>query len=119
MINGSDQCSGRVEVYHNNHWLPAINLNWGMNEATVVCREMNCGDPVKATGSFGQSEDLRGYQVTCNGRESSLGDCSLREYTATSRNRVADAGVECSGKTEFEFHSLIVDGHIRCNDTAV
>ncbi|KAG7242989.1 hypothetical protein INR49_017680 [Caranx melampygus] len=100
VINGSDQCSGRVEVYHDNHWLPAINLNWGMNEATVVCREMNCGDPVMVTGSFGQSEDLRGYQVTCTGRETSLTDCSLRQYTATSHNRVADAGVQCSGNVK-------------------
>ncbi|XP_022624421.1 deleted in malignant brain tumors 1 protein-like [Seriola dumerili] len=97
VINGTNQCSGRVEVHHGGHWSPAFNLNWGMNEATVVCREMNCGDPVKVTGSFGQGDDLRGYQVICTGRETSLTQCSLREYVATSRNHVEEAAVECTG----------------------
>lgn len=107
VINGSDQCSGRVEVYHGGHWLPAFNLNWGMNEASVVCREMNCGDPVKVTGSFGKGDDLRGYQVTCNGRESSLTQCSLREYVV-GHNRVEDAAVQCSGNVR------LADGSNRC-----
>lgn len=68
-----------------------------MNEATVVCREMNCGDPVKFTGSFGQSGDLRGYKISCNGKESSLTKCTVRDYVRTSNDRIQEAAVECSG----------------------
>lgn len=70
-----------------------------MNEAAVVCREMNCGDPVKVTGSFGQGDYQRGYKVSCSGRESSLSQCSLREYARNNNDHVEEAAVECSGKT--------------------
>lgn len=99
LVNGTNQCSGRVEFYHGVHWSPAYNVNWGMNEAAVVCREMNCGDPVKFSGSFGQGRDLRGYKVSCSGSESSLTQCTLREYARTGNDRIEEAVVECSGKT--------------------
>uniref|UniRef100_A0A4W6E315 Soluble scavenger receptor cysteine-rich domain-containing protein SSC5D n=1 Tax=Lates calcarifer TaxID=8187 RepID=A0A4W6E315_LATCA len=99
LINGTDQCSGRVEVHHGDEWLPVYNVNWGMHEATVTCREMNCGDAVKTTGSFGQGGDLRGYKISCSGTESSLTQCGVRDYTRTSHDRIEEAVVECSGKT--------------------
>ncbi|XP_029352823.1 deleted in malignant brain tumors 1 protein-like isoform X2 [Echeneis naucrates] len=108
VINGTDQCSGRVEVYHNGHWAPAFNLNWGTNEASVVCREMSCGDAVKTTQSFGQGDDLSGYQITCNGRETSLTQCTLRTYTATSHNDIEQAAVKCSGNVR------LANGANRC-----
>lgn len=106
LIGGTDQCSGRVEFHHGDQWSPAYNLNWGMNEATVVCREMNCGEPVKASGSFGQSGEQRGYRISCSGRETSLTHCSLTEYVKTSNDNIGEAGVECSGKTEVEAPKL-------------
>uniref|UniRef100_A0A673B6Z1 Soluble scavenger receptor cysteine-rich domain-containing protein SSC5D n=1 Tax=Sphaeramia orbicularis TaxID=375764 RepID=A0A673B6Z1_9TELE len=75
LVNGTDRCSGRVEVLYN-----ALNFNWGINEATVVCREMNCGDAVQFSGSSSQVEELRGYKVSCTGTESSLTQCTLTEY---------------------------------------
>ncbi|XP_040920255.1 deleted in malignant brain tumors 1 protein-like [Toxotes jaculatrix] len=100
VINGTDQCSGRVEVYHEGHWSPAYNVNWGMHEAAVVCREMNCGDPVKVTRSFGQGSNLRGYKVSCTGRESSLTQCSLIPYERTGQIHVEEAAVQCSGNVK-------------------
>ncbi|XP_044025482.1 deleted in malignant brain tumors 1 protein-like isoform X2 [Siniperca chuatsi] len=108
LINGTDQCSGRVEFHHGGRWSPAYNVNWGMNEAAVVCREMNCGDPVKFSGSFGQDGELTGYKVSCGGRESALTQCTLTEYTSTSHNRIEVAAVECSGNVK------LTGGHSRC-----
>ena len=99
LINGTDQCSGRVEISQGGYLSPAFNFNWGMNEATVVCREMNCGDPVKFNVSYGQGGAQRGYKVSCSGRESSLSQCTLTEYVQTSNDRVDEAAVQCSGKT--------------------
>ncbi|XP_029984064.1 deleted in malignant brain tumors 1 protein-like [Sphaeramia orbicularis] len=98
LVNGTDRCSGRVEVYHDDQWLPALNFNWGMNEATVVCREMNCGDAAQFSGSSSQVEELRGYKVSCTGTESSLTQCTLTEYVRTSSDHMNDASVVCSGK---------------------
>ncbi|CAJ1078187.1 scavenger receptor cysteine-rich type 1 protein M130-like [Xyrichtys novacula] len=97
LINGTNQCSGRVELHDGVRWSPAFYINWGMSEAEVVCRMMDCGDPVKVSGSFGRGKETRGYKITCNGRESSLSQCNMRAYVRTSSDRVEEAGVECSG----------------------
>ncbi|XP_029984066.1 deleted in malignant brain tumors 1 protein-like [Sphaeramia orbicularis] len=97
LVNGTDRCSGRVEVYHDDQWLPALNFNWGINEATVVCKEMNCGDAAQFSGSSSQVEELRGYKVSCTGTESSLTQCTLTEYVRTSSDHMNDASVVCSG----------------------
>lgn len=108
VTNGSDHCSGRVEVYHNGVWAPAVNVNWGMNEAAVICREMNCGDAVSVSGSASQTELLGGYKVSCGGRESSVTQCTLREYTRTGGGHLNQASVECTGNVK------LVDGPNRC-----
>uniref|UniRef100_UPI0037E85BF4 scavenger receptor cysteine-rich domain-containing protein DMBT1-like n=1 Tax=Semicossyphus pulcher TaxID=241346 RepID=UPI0037E85BF4 len=108
LINGTDQCSGRVEFHHGGRWSPAFYINWGMSEAEVVCRMMNCGDPVKVSGSFGRGKETRGYRITCNGREGSLSQCTLRDYDRTGNNRVEEAGVQCSGSVR------LADGPTRC-----
>nr|XP_020494567.1 scavenger receptor cysteine-rich type 1 protein M130-like [Labrus bergylta] len=106
LINGTSQCSGRVELHNAGRWSPAYYISWGMSEAEVVCRMMNCGDPVKVSGSFGHSKATRGYKISCSGRESSLLQCDLREYVRTSS--VEEAGVECSGNVR------LADGQSRC-----
>ncbi|TDH00339.1 hypothetical protein EPR50_G00187460 [Perca flavescens] len=108
LMNGTDQCSGRVEFYHGGLWSAAYNLNWGMNEAAVVCREMNCGDPVKFSGSYGQGRHSRGYTISCSGRESSLTLCTLREYVRTGQDRFEEASVKCSGNVKLS------DGPSQC-----
>lgn len=99
LINGTGQCSGRVEFYLNGQWAPAYNLNWGKNEARVVCREMNCGDPVEFSTSFGRAGHQRGYRVSCTGSEDSVAQCTLREYTKNDDDQTEEAAVICSGKT--------------------
>ncbi|XP_042359266.1 deleted in malignant brain tumors 1 protein-like [Plectropomus leopardus] len=109
LINGSDQCSGRVEFYYGGQWASAYNYNWGINEASVVCREMNCGDPVSFSGSYGQGEKTGiGYKVSCSGRESSVTQCNLREYVRTSQDRIEEASVTCSGNVK------LIGGNNRC-----
>ncbi|XP_034554847.1 deleted in malignant brain tumors 1 protein-like isoform X2 [Notolabrus celidotus] len=108
LINGTDQCSGRVELHHGGRWSPLYYLNWGMSEAEVVCRMMDCGDPVKVSGSFGRGKEMRGYKVSCNGRESSLTQCTLRDFTRTSGDFIEEAGVHCSGNVR------LADGNNHC-----
>ncbi|CAG09101.1 unnamed protein product, partial [Tetraodon nigroviridis] len=99
LMNGTNQCSGRVEFYHNNQWAPAYNLNWGTKEARVVCREMNCGDPVESSSSFGQAGHQRGYRVNCIGTEDFVTQCTLREYTKSNNDPAEEAAVICSAPT--------------------
>ncbi|XP_072288954.1 scavenger receptor cysteine-rich type 1 protein M130-like isoform X2 [Eucyclogobius newberryi] len=108
IVDGRDQCSGSVEFYYDGEWLPAVNVNWGMNEAAVVCREMNCGDANSVSGSFSQTEVQRGFRVSCTGRESSLTQCSVRPYLRTNNEKLKYASVTCSGIVK------LVDGPNRC-----
>ncbi|XP_068433617.1 scavenger receptor cysteine-rich type 1 protein M130-like [Clinocottus analis] len=108
LINGTDQCSGRVEFYHGGHWASASSVNWGRNEAAVVCREMSCGDPVDLSRSYGQGGNLRWYKINCGGRESSLTQCTLVEYFRTGQDHTREASVKCSGNMKLS------DGPHRC-----
>ncbi|KAK7933217.1 hypothetical protein WMY93_004113 [Mugilogobius chulae] len=106
--SGPDQCSGSVDVYYDGEWLPAVNVNWGMNEAAVVCKEMNCGDPKSVSERYSQSEFQRGFKVSCTGRESSLSQCTVRAYTKISSEKLRYATTTCSGNVK------LVDGPNRC-----
>lgn len=64
-----------------------------------MCREMICGDPVESSTSFGQAGHQRGYTVSCSGRENSVTQCTLREYTKNNNDQTEEAAVTCSGKT--------------------
>ncbi|TKS76440.1 Deleted in malignant brain tumors 1 protein [Collichthys lucidus] len=113
LVNGSNQCSGRVEFHYGGRWAAAYNVNWGRNEAAVVCREMNCGDPVKFSGSFGRG-GLTGYKVTCVGGERSLSQCTVGQYS--SNNRIEEAGVECSGNVKLSNGSNRCAGRVEYYD---
>uniref|UniRef100_A0A087XXD5 Soluble scavenger receptor cysteine-rich domain-containing protein SSC5D n=1 Tax=Poecilia formosa TaxID=48698 RepID=A0A087XXD5_POEFO len=108
LINGTDTCSGRVEVYNGGRWSSVYNINFGMNEAAVVCRDMNCGDAVKASGSFGDSGELRGLKMSCSGTERSVTQCTVREYTRSRNDGTEEASVQCSGNVKLS------DGPHRC-----
>ncbi|XP_030201695.1 deleted in malignant brain tumors 1 protein isoform X2 [Gadus morhua] len=110
LLNGSNRCSGRVEIHQEGHWAPVFNANWGLNEALVVCREMQCGEPVVASTpfNFGHAGQATGYTTTCNGRETSISQCSLRGYAQTSQNHAAAATVVCSGNVR------LVNGSNKC-----
>ncbi|XP_055005198.1 deleted in malignant brain tumors 1 protein-like isoform X2 [Boleophthalmus pectinirostris] len=106
--NGTDLCSGRVEIYHNEMWSAAVNVNWGMTEATVICREMSCGDAVSVSESGSHNGLLGGVKVSCSGRESIITQCSLQQYTRTGSGHLGQASVVCSGDVK------LLDGPNRC-----
>uniref|UniRef100_A0A3Q1I898 SRCR domain-containing protein n=1 Tax=Anabas testudineus TaxID=64144 RepID=A0A3Q1I898_ANATE len=75
---GSTQCSGRVEIYHNNIWGTVCDDEWDLNDAAVVCRELNCGAALSAPTSalFGEGSDqIWLNKVACSGNERSLAEC--------------------------------------------
>lgn len=97
LINGTDRCSGRVEVFHNGHWGKICNNNWGNKEATVVCKELSCGSPknTQEPFSFGDTS-LRGYISRCSGNVSSISQCALEEHGG----RCDGVSLSCEGKIQ-------------------
>ncbi|CAI5671653.1 unnamed protein product, partial [Oreochromis niloticus] len=121
--SGSSRCSGRVEIFHNNMWGTVSDSNWNLNDAEVVCRQLNCGSALEATQSskFGTGTGqvwLTG--VTCSGNESSLTECQHTLWGNYYYNsyynyydyygHYYDVGVICSGDIR-----LVGSGSTRCS----
>ncbi|NXD18490.1 DMBT1 protein, partial [Nothocercus nigrocapillus] len=100
LVNGPNRCSGRVEVFHNLQWGTVCDDNWDLNDAKVVCKQLDCGTAVSAPGSslFGQGSGpiwLDG--VSCLGTEATLYECRAKPLGQHACNHVEDASVTCTG----------------------
>uniref|UniRef100_A0A3P9CS95 SRCR domain-containing protein n=1 Tax=Maylandia zebra TaxID=106582 RepID=A0A3P9CS95_9CICH len=115
--SGSTQCSGRVEIYHQKTWRTVCDDGWDLNDAEVVCRQLDCGSALKATQSahFGEGTgNIWLNEVSCSGSESSLADCQHRGFGTHSCAHHRDAGVICSGETLFDSCTCNTEKYVSC-----
>ncbi|XP_072214312.1 scavenger receptor cysteine-rich domain-containing protein DMBT1-like isoform X2 [Excalfactoria chinensis] len=118
LVNGPHRCSGRVEVFHSQQWGTVCHDDWDLNDANVVCRQLNCGTAVSAMrlSSFGQGSGpiwLEG--VRCLGTEATLTECPVKPRGLHSCSHLEDAGVVCSGLGISNISALrLVDGLSEC-----
>ncbi|XP_064180799.1 deleted in malignant brain tumors 1 protein-like isoform X8 [Anguilla rostrata] len=99
LVNGGDQCSGRVEVYHDGQWGTVCDDIWNINNAEVVCRQVGCGRALAAQSSahFGEgSGPIWLDDVRCSGNESALTQCPHPGVGSHNCGHHEDAGVVCS-----------------------
>ncbi|RXM33777.1 Potassium voltage-gated channel subfamily D member 1 [Acipenser ruthenus] len=102
LSGGAHSCVGRLEVYHSNEW--GIVCARKPNEATakVVCRQLRCGnvEEMNVGFSFGQDPPHKVWldDVSCNGSESSLFQCSSVNWGVHECNLKTDHfNINCSG----------------------
>ncbi|KAM6228015.1 antigen WC1.1-like [Porphyrio hochstetteri] len=114
LVGGGSRCDGRVEIFQRGTWGRVLDDQWDVQEASVVCRQLRCGEaeraynppkPERGTGPVG----LRG--VRCAGHEPSLTLCntSLPE-SALAAGIAEDVGVVCWGSRQ----ARLVNGPGRC-----
>ncbi|XP_039630077.1 deleted in malignant brain tumors 1 protein-like [Polypterus senegalus] len=99
LVNGTNSCSGRVEVFYQGQWGTVCDDSWDLNDAKVVCRQLGCGNAIAAPGSahFGRgSGKIWMDDVACIGNESSLTLCKHRGLGEHNCGSHEDAGVVCS-----------------------
>ncbi|XP_051569972.1 deleted in malignant brain tumors 1 protein-like isoform X2 [Myxocyprinus asiaticus] len=110
LVNGFDSCCGRVEILHNSKWGTVCDNEWDMNDASVVCKQLQCGTAISAphSAAFGRgSGTIWLDNVGCSGSESSLTQCSHRGLGTHDCHIGKDAGVVCLGGLQMPTLSLI------------
>ncbi|KAG5854156.1 hypothetical protein ANANG_G00034630, partial [Anguilla anguilla] len=99
LVNGDDECSGRVEIYHDGQWGTVCGNFWDIDQAEVVCRQVGCGRALAAPmyAHFGQgSGPIWLDYVRCSGNEFSLTQCQHSGFGSHYCSHYQDAGVVCS-----------------------
>ncbi|XP_072345308.1 scavenger receptor cysteine-rich type 1 protein M130-like, partial [Scyliorhinus torazame] len=121
LMNGGNRCEGRVEIYYNHSWGRVQDSLWDMDDAKVVCRQLDCGRAIAAynASKYGESEGpVWVYNVQCRGNESHLWSCSPFEQNPILNNsngvgvlcsehkqlRLTDGGSPCAGRVEVYYN---------------
>ncbi|CAM4456264.1 unnamed protein product [Caretta caretta] len=113
LLNGESRCSGRVEISLHGVWGRVLDDQWDMDDASVVCRQLQCGVAEKAYYPP-MSERGRGpvglKSVRCGGNETRLTLCDISPPETTQAGIAEDVGVVCSGSGRIR----LVNGAGRC-----
>uniref|UniRef100_A0A8C3WTA3 CD5 molecule like n=1 Tax=Catagonus wagneri TaxID=51154 RepID=A0A8C3WTA3_9CETA len=103
LAGGPHHCEGRVEVQQKGEWRTMCNHVWGVEEAAVLCRQLNCGE-AKGTPSgtlykpsTDKDQKVLMQAVICQGHESSLTECGHVDVFDCSRDEIA--GAQCEKQT--------------------
>eukprot|EP00057_Strongylocentrotus_purpuratus_P024855 XP_011679329.1 PREDICTED: lysyl oxidase homolog 2-like [Strongylocentrotus purpuratus] len=109
LVGGRRPGEGRVEIYHHGIWGTVCDDFWDIREADVVCRQLGfsgASEPMRG-GVFGMGNSrIHLDDVTCEGAEKELSNCSHAPWNDHNCLHGEDAGVIC--------HSL--EGAIRLVD---
>ncbi|XP_055425712.1 antigen WC1.1-like [Bubalus kerabau] len=78
LAGGDGPCSGRVEVYSGEAWIPVSDGNFTLPTAQVICAELGCGKAVSVRGHelFRESSArVWAEEFRCEGEEPALSVC--------------------------------------------
>ncbi|XP_078420745.1 scavenger receptor cysteine-rich type 1 protein M130-like [Cetorhinus maximus] len=101
---GFNNCSGRIEIFFSGTWGTVCDDSWDRHDATVICRHLNCGDPVwiprgalfdPANGTIWMDD------VKCKGSERFLWDCQFSVMGVHDCEHKEDVNVICSGHPQY------------------
>ena len=104
LVGGNWDGEGRVEIFHNGTWGTVCDDSWDLNDARVLCRELDYPEASSAPHSafFGQGSGLIWLDdVNCQGNESSIESCSHNGWNVINCGHHQDASVICLGKYDY------------------
>ncbi|XP_041452747.1 deleted in malignant brain tumors 1 protein-like [Lytechinus variegatus] len=116
LVGGIYESEGRVEVFHDSQWVTICDSLWSIEDATVVCRQLNYSgaDLALVAGLFGGGQGAVGLtNMECNGMESNLSTCKFDLVEDTWCGHSRDAGVVCTSQGSLRLANGTVPGEGR------
>lgn len=100
--NGGTIFEGRLEVFHDGQWGTVCDDGWNLNNARVICRELQLGDAIESVKASVFSEEYPTSvifldNVECTGEESNIEMCQHRGWGVHNCGHSEDVGIRCSG----------------------
>ena len=98
LVDGSSKYEGRVEVHYNGEWGTVCDDGWDLNDAQVVCNELELDGAavVRVNEFYGEgSRKIWLDDLNCVGTEWTIGNCSHRGWNVHNCEHKQDAGVQC------------------------
>ncbi|XP_075871012.1 scavenger receptor cysteine-rich type 1 protein M160-like [Nelusetta ayraudi] len=113
LVNGTDTCSGRLQVKPNLEWLSVCAEGFTQQSAQVACRELGCGVLSAMTRVFTEQIETPTWKSNfhCRGNESSLKGCRKSPRERTSCFPGEAVWLCCSDPDDLR----LVGGTSRCN----
>ncbi|KAF1444472.1 Deleted in malignant brain tumors 1 protein, partial [Pygoscelis papua] len=116
LSDGPHRCAGRVEVFYENQWGTVCDDYWDLEDAGVVCRQLDCGTALSAPGAGhfrAGSGPIWLDDVNCMGTEVALSYCRMKGWGKNNCHHGEDAGVVCSA-TNTPARLRLENGPSRC-----
>uniref|UniRef100_A0A4W2HX84 Antigen WC1.1-like n=1 Tax=Bos indicus x Bos taurus TaxID=30522 RepID=A0A4W2HX84_BOBOX len=114
LAGGDAPCSGRVEVYSGEAWIPVSDGNFTLPTAQVICAELGCGKAVSVLGHelFRESSArVWAEEFRCEGEEPELWVCPRVPCPGGTCHHSGSAQVVCSAYSEVR---LMTNGSSQC-----
>ncbi|XP_074806315.1 antigen WC1.1-like [Natator depressus] len=114
LLNGESRCDGRVEISLRGVWGRVLDDQWDMDDASVVCRQLQCGVAEKA---YNPPKSERGTgpvglkSVRCGGNETRLTLCDSSTSETAQAGIAEDVGVVCSGSGQIWLDDVNCSGN--------